>query len=297
MWGNKRMEKERILLIDGNNLAHRAFHKLKGLTTKGGRDSTVIYGVPYLILSYIRKLNPDRVYVAFDGGRSSHRKEVLPTYKIREPSLSFDSEQFYEQMDWLKADLHTLNIHVMCGKGMEADDLIYYLIRKIGAKEHYFTIISSDKDFLQLIDRNVKVLNPFKEKVISLTNCKEEVGYEPSECVDYLILDGDKSDKIPGVPGMGPKRIRDFLDEFGSIEDYLESEKPSKWNKKAIQEAYERNNILINLKLFYLKFFKRVNLSIQPAVWDRGRALKMFNHYEVRLLSKPENVELFKKLK
>lgn len=286
--------KSRILLVDGDNLCHRVYHKFKGLTSKAGKDSTLMYGVPYLLLSYIKKLNADRIFVAFDGGRSIERRKVLPTYKEREINLSLDYDAFSSQKDLLKYNLPSLGVGTIFGPKMEADDLIYTMIKQLG-KEHYFTIISSDKDFTQLIGQGVSIYNPFKEMVINPLNCKKVMGYTPQQAVDYLILDGDKSDKIPGVRGMGPVKISQFLSEFESIEEYLEAPKGN-WPFQAIKEAYERNNILINLRLYYHKFGKKDKPTTLYPAFNKASIQPIFSDYNINLLNNTENLSHFKKL-
>lgn len=271
--------KDRIFLIDGDNLCHRVYHKFQGLTSKDGKDSTLIYGVPYLILSYIKKYSPDRIYVAFDGGTSPIRRKILPEYKVREPNLSLDYESFQEQKSLLRSYLPAFNIGVIYKRHYEADDLICYLIKKLG--KNYYTIVSSDKDFTQLISPYVKILNPFKDAIISSLNCEDIMGYSPEEAVDWLVLDGDKSDKIPGVRGMGPKRIRQFLDEFGSIEDYLEDPK-GKWKLEEITQAFETNYPLINLTYFYHRYTKRDEIYVENPLFNKEEVLELCRLYDVK---------------
>lgn len=148
-----------------------------------------------------------------------------------------------------------LGINVFQAEGMEADDIIFLLLkRKIVSG--YVTIVSSDKDFIQLIGGNITVFNPAKTKLISGHSVVQDIGYEPEEHLAYLILKGDKSDNIPGCKGMGDVRISQFLEVYYSIEEYLESGDDT-WDKYPIRETYERNNPLINLKLFYLRFLRK----------------------------------------
>jgi len=286
--------KNRILIIDGDNLCHRVYHKFKGLTTKTGKDSTLIYGVPYLLLSYIKRFNADKIFVAFDGGRSKERIKILPGYKKRDINLALDYEAFYSQKTILKEYLPYINISTIFGDKLEADDLIYRLTRSF-SKSSYLTIISSDKDFTQLIKNGISIYNPFKEIIINSYNVSSIMGYSVQEAIDYLILDGDKSDKIPGVKGMGPVKIRKFLDEFISIENYLDNPKGN-WDYNAIKVAYKQNNILINLKLYYLKYGKYDTPTIIYPKWDIDIFKKLMFEYNVNLLNNLDNINHFKKL-
>ena len=130
--------------------------------------------------------------------------------------------------------------------GFEGDDLLAYLYFKKISKECLVTIVSSDKDFNQLLTTDrVKIFNPRKEEYVRQTNCESLFGYTPYETVDFLSLVGDSSDDIPGFPGIGPVKARKFLDKWHSIAKYLELNADAK-----MKEVYERNRQLIDLKWF-----------------------------------------------
>ena len=130
--------------------------------------------------------------------------------------------------------------------GFEGDDLLAYLYFKKINSECLVTIVSSDKDFNQLLTTDrVKIFNPRKEEYVRQTNCESLFGYTPYETVDYLSLVGDSSDDIPGFPGIGPVKARKFLDKWHSIPKYLELNADGK-----MKEVYERNKQLIDLKWF-----------------------------------------------
>jgi len=289
--------KESILLIDGNNLAHRAQHKF-ALTTDGGKPSSVVYGFIYILGSLIRRNPSKEVYVVFDGGRHESRLKIMPDYKKRDRVMDEEEyKAFYDQLSFLREVLPLMGVRVVHEKGWEADDFIYAICRK--HPKAYKTIVSSDKDFIQLLSHGslTKILNPFKDAYITSLNCQELYGYEPEESIDYLCLDGDKSDHIPGVPGLGPKRIRAFLDEFGSVEDYIESENKGAWVKYPISEVWKRNRSMIDLRKFYLTQFKdKVFLFKNPTFEPRKVNSMLLKEYQVRLFSKDDFIKTFEKL-
>ena len=287
----------RILIIDGNNLAHRATHKFN-LTTGDGRSSSVVYGFVYILSSLLTRLPSDEVFVVFDGSRSKHRIGMLPDYKQRTSRFT-DKEhsEFVDQIDWLKNNLGLANCKVVHDSKMEADDLIY-IITKLYPKSMK-TIVSSDKDFIQLLGPKVKIYNPFKNKIVHTENVVSEYGFSEKECVDYLSLDGDKSDHIPGVPGMGPVRIREFLDTFGSVPNFLEAEDRGKFSKYEgiIRSIYTRNKSLIGLRSFFIKFIKIKEIPIARTQWDEEKFnSKLLRDFQIRLFTKPGVVKVFKRL-
>lgn len=250
-----------------------------------------------MIHGLLNKFYPDQVYVAFDGGKAEWRKKILPEYKDREHRIDLDYESFARQ----KADVATLLAHlgvrVIWEKNQEADDLIALLAYRL---KGYLTIVSSDKDFHQLITHNVSVWRPANNSLLNLITCRTLMGYAPEECVDYLCLMGDKSDKIPGVRGLGEKRIRAFLDKYKTIEGFLDTEDKSFGSISSgdIEEAYVRNRRLISLSYAYRKYWRNVQVNLEPAhEFDRAKALSVLRKYEVNLLSKPGFVTHFQKLK
>lgn len=286
----------KLMLIDGDNLLYRAYFKFGGLTSKGGASSSMVYGFPYILRSLLTKVHPDMVISCFDGGRNKARLDVLPGYKVREQKLGFDKEDFVSQKETVMGFLPHLGVWVSQQRGLEADDLIYSWVRYYKAKGWEITIVSGDKDFHQLIDEDVKVYVPSKEVYLNLHTCKHYYFYTPAECVDYLILDGDKSDKIPGVPGMGEKTIRKFLDEFGSIQAYLDS--GSKKYPKVTKEIYLRNRLLIDLAYFFRKTgrIKHIPLTTDSVRVNMIEIAKISRKYDINTFVKTEFVNGYKKL-
>lgn len=252
--GKTKTEDRLLMIVDGSNLAHRAFHKFRNLSYKG-EPTGLMYGFLRILQSYIIRFRPTYVLVTFDTHQSkssNFRNELLGSYKEhRTRDLSIDYESFNKQTTLLKKILRYLNIPVIwdkVGLGHESDDYIGYFAMKHTGK---VVIISSDKDFCQLLSSRVKILNPSKETLIVPKTCKDIMGYSPEECVDYLSLLGDKSDDIPGYKGMGEKNIRKFLDQFGSIKAFLEDEEASypKIDREALESVYNRNLELIDISV------------------------------------------------
>jgi len=288
------------IIIDGNNLMYRAL-KVFHLSYKG-KSTSMIYGVPNIIRGLITSLNASRVYVVFDGGRSIKRKEIFPTYKDRDKGDDFDFEDFKRQKEEIIKALVLLGIPVIVKKGWEADDIIWLLTRRLKRKSNVI-IVSTDKDFNQLISKKVSIWSPFKNKRITYKNVMSISGYEAYETVDYLILDGDKSDCIPGVPGMGKVTIRKFLDENKSIRNYLISNLPQfkKFDKKSIEEVYLLNRQLIDIRLFIRNekaSIKSLEISLKPKIKKiKTQKLNQFiAEYDLRSFQKESFIKVFKRL-
>jgi DNA polymerase-1 len=244
------MARKRVLLVDGNNILHQSFHKFDKLKSTDGKPSGAIFGFFKSLHMYIDRFQPNDVYITFDNGHSPLRDKLLPEYKEHRQNISYDRESLFAQKAVIMKILRMLRIKYLFDKnnstGFEGDDLLAYLYFKKISKECLVTIVSSDKDFNQLLTTDrVKIFNPRKEEYVRQTNCESLFGYTPYETVDFLSLVGDSSDDIPGFPGIGPVKARKFLDKWHSIAKYLELNADDK-----MKEVYERNKQLIDLKWF-----------------------------------------------
>ena len=218
---------------------------------------------------YVDRFNPDGLYITFDNGHSKFRDELNPHYKGHRKNISIDYESLQKQKAEIMKILRYLRINYIFDKhklyNYEGDDFLAYLVLKEFNKDKV-TIVSSDKDFNQLISKSVKIFNPRKEQYIREDNCKDLFDYSPEETVDYLSLVGDKSDDIEGYPGMGPKKTRAFLDKYGSIKSYLSNNPDEKMkaiyekNKKLIDLRWYINNI--PLKKVPMKIYKDKSLNL-----------------------------------
>lgn len=242
-----------ILILDGNNLAHRCYHSLAKLNNRG-KPVGVIYGLPNLVGSLVKKFQPKRVYLVWDGRKSHHRMKILPSYKLRKPHPNFDPDDFYLQRTIVMHLFRALGVKQIYAPKREADDQIALLVKKFKGRKTL--IVSNDKDFHQLISPTLSVYNA-KNVVLTPKNLKSEFGYSPDQCVDYLCLVGDDSDKIPGYPGIGPVRARDFFLEHSSIDNFMQSNKKHKLIDKVKLEAiYAINRQLIDLNFYMQQFMK-----------------------------------------
>ena len=234
--------------MDGCNLLHQSFHKFEKLKSTDGRPSGAIFGFFKSLHMYIDRFNPKEVYITFDNGHSEFRDKLNPNYKGHRKNLSIDYESLQLQKAEIMKILRYLRINYIFDKNKssnyEGDDFLAYLVLKKFNKDKV-TIVSSDKDFNQLISSSVKIFNPRKEQYVREDNCKDLFEYSPEETVDYLSLVGDKSDDIEGYPGMGPKKTRTFLDKYCSIKNYLKDHDDEK-----MKAVYEKNRQLIDLKWY-----------------------------------------------
>ena len=269
------MSKKHVLIVDGCNLLHQSFHKFEKLKSTDGRPSGAIFGFFKSLHMYIDRFNPKEVYITFDNGHSEFRDKLNPNYKGHRKNISIDYESLQLQKAEIMKILRYLRINYIFDKNKsynyEGDDFLAYLVLKKFNKDKV-TIVSSDKDFNQLISSSVKIFNPRKEQYVREDNCKDLFEYSPEETVDYLSLVGDKSDDIEGYPGMGPKKTRTFLDKYGSIKNYLKDHDDEK-----MKAVYEKNRQLIDLKWY----IKNIHLKSLPIKRYNDKNLKLEKFKEI----------------
>lgn len=240
-------KKKTVLLIDGENLLHQSFHKFEKLKSTDGKPSGAIFGFFKSLHMYLTRFESDEVYISFDNGHSPVRMKLLPNYKGHRKNISVDYESLQSQKAIIMKMLGMLRINYIFDKNnntlYEGDDFLAYLaIKKFQSEK--IILISSDKDFNQLLNKNLRIYNPRKDEIIRLENCKDLFGYHANETVEYLAMVGDISDDISGFPGIGPVKARKILDE-GRIEKFIAQSK----NKEYLK-IWRRNEQLIDLFWF-----------------------------------------------
>ena len=228
---------KKLVIIDGKSVFYRGYYAMGNLSLEDGTPTGGVYGFAGLAFEVIRKLKPDYVVVAWDkkGTSTAKRSAIYPEYKAGRKKAPDD---FYEQIPLLKDFLRTLGWPLFETDGYEADDILGTLAvqaNKLGVEAN---LITSDLDMLQLIDENTKVFamkRGFSDiEEFDLEYFENKYGLKQSQFLDLKALQGDSSDNIPGVPGIGPKTATQLLQEFFTLEgiyENLENIKPA-WRKK-----------------------------------------------------------------
>lgn len=258
------------LLLDGNNCAYRA-NCVTELYTKDGRRSSAIHGVLNITHSTIEKVSQlldmpvKEVIYGWDYGHAPRRKEVFPEYKANRKKDESDEDveerkewmtEFIEQANQLHQNLPYFGVKSYKKKDWEGDDILYAF--KVAIEQRYpedtIVIVSTDEDFHQLVNGNTCLFSPVKEVMYTPDNYEELMGI-PQECfLTYKILNGDGSDGIPGIKGIGPKTSKNLVNQYGNIDmilshkaDLMKSKVTSRIFTQEGLEILDRNNKLINL--------------------------------------------------
>ena len=222
---------KKILLIDGNSMANRAFYATMGrmMKTPTGISTNAVYGFFQIMFKTIEEEKPDKIIVAFDISSSEKRTKIFSEYKAGRHKAP---EDLTMQFPIIKELLKTMNIPIVQKDGIEADDILGAIAKKEGKKGNKIIILTGDRDYFQLVDINVNIRYPKtimgKTEYIIYDNYKinEEYGLIPEKLIEVKSLMGDASDNIPGVKGIGEKTALKLIIQFGSLEkiyEYIEN--------------------------------------------------------------------------
>lgn len=212
-----------VLLVDGHSLIYRSFFALvrRPLRNSKGMNTSAVFGFANTLRKLLREFEPEYCAVVYDAPGRTFRHERYEQYKIQRPPVP---EELPGQIPVVKKMVEAWGIAGFEVAGVEADDVIGSLARKLSNTENKVVIATSDKDLLQLVGTGVSVYDPWKELCYESKDVKEKLGVEPSQVCDFLALTGDSTDNVPGVPGIGPRRAVEILGRYGSLEAALRNE-------------------------------------------------------------------------
>ncbi len=243
---------ENLLLVDGNNLAYRWLHRAN--YNNFGED------FKRTVQSLAKSYEAIRTVVCFDFGKSYFRMDMFDEYKQnrKKPKEEEEVKKYEEFFAVLNNLPDELSEECFKFRGVEADDILTYLVDNLSINYDHTWVVSSDRDLYQLIDNNVSIYNIFGRKEVTKDILKENFDVSPDEYMLSRIIEGDKSDNIYGVEGIGPKRAQGLAREYKTL-DALVDAFPIKGRAKYIQnlnaskELLYRNEKLINLKSYNLE--------------------------------------------
>ena len=222
----------KLLLVDGNSLVYRSFFAIPQLTNREGVPTNAAYGFATVLRKILAEETPEHVAVVFDAGGKNFRHRLYPEYKANRPPTPDDlSVQFPLTREVCKV----LGLAIVEIRGVEADDIVGTLAARAEREGYRVFVVSSDKDFLQLVSERVTVINPGKELRYDPGLVTEKFGVAPENVTDVLGLVGDSVDNVPGVPGIGMKGAVSLIREWGSVESALEN--AAKISNKRQREA------------------------------------------------------------
>jgi DNA polymerase I len=290
----------RLFLIDGYALIYRAFFAMisRPLTTSKGENTSAAFGLTRFILKLLQEYDPDYLGVVMDAG-TSVRTEMYSEYKATREKMP---DELQASIPRVRALIDAFNIPILELPDHEADDVIGTLARRAAEAGVDTVVVSGDKDFYQLIDERVSLLNPGRggqsyidEEWVDTRNAAARLGVPPERVCDYLGLIGDSSDNVPGARGIGPKTAIKLIEEYGPVEAILEhaGEVSGKRAREALLAC--REDILLSKRLVTILTDLPIALDLDSLAVsgpDRERLKALFSELEfhglVREIAAPE---------
>ncbi|MCG8538927.1 MAG: DNA polymerase I [Clostridia bacterium] len=282
--------KKRLVIIDGNSLINRAFYALPDLVTREGIHTNGVFGFVKMINKVQEDYRPDYLSVAFDLKAPTFRHIQYKEYKAQRKKMP---NELAQQMPILKDILDAYKIHRTELEGFEADDLIGTIAKLCAEKGLEVIIVTGDRDALQLVSENIKVMITKKGisnlEVYDRDMVKEKYGVTPERIIDFKGLVGDKSDNIPGVPGIGEKTASKLLNEFSTVEELIMNVDniSSKSHREKIRDNAEI--ALLSKRLATIKIDIPLDIDIEELRLvepDNEKLIELFKKYEFNSLIK-----------
>ncbi len=227
----------RLVLIDGSGFIFRAYHALPPMTRPDGTPVNAVFGFTNMLAQLLKDHTGTHIAVIFDAGRFTFRNRLYEAYKAHRPPAP---EDLIPQFALVREATEAFGVPAIELPDWEADDLIAAYATAVTGIGGTATIVSSDKDLMQLIRPGVAMLDPMKKKPIGLAEVMEKFGVAPEKMIEVQALIGDSTDNVPGVPGIGPKGAAALVNEFGTLEAVLAAAptmKPSKRRDSLIEHA------------------------------------------------------------
>ncbi len=268
-----------LIIFDISSFIFRAYYAIRPLHAPDGRPVNAVHGVLAMILKALDKYRPDAVFVAQDSIEKNFRYDIYPEYKANRDGPPDD---LIPQFEIIQKLIDLLEIPALSAPGLEADDIIACVATQWASEFRDILIISSDKDLMQLVGDNVKMVDTMKDVVYDREAVKAKLGVYPEQVVDYLSLLGDTSDNIPGMKGIGAKGAAKLLEEYGSLDEAILNK--DKFTSKKLLSAFRDhlNDALLSRDL--IKVVKNFDLKINAKEC----------HY--KLVSSPELIQYLKEL-
>lgn len=268
-----------LFLIDATAFCYRSFYALGDLKTSFGQPVSAIYGFVGMLNKILKEKKPDFLAACFDVSRDTFRQKKFAEYKINRPPMP---DALSSQLPFIKEIIFAYGIAVVEKEGYEADDIISTIATKLGQRDILVTVVSHDKDMLQLVDSNITVFSPHKDEGVFYDRDKviERFGVEPERITDIVALMGDSVDNIPGVTGIGEKTAAALIKDFKSLEGLLQDIDSIKQEKlkKAVKENIGR--IKLNKELAELDRNVSIELDLDKFKIGRPDFNKLFKIFK-----------------
>ena len=275
-------KKKHFYLIDGSGYIFRAYYALPPLSRKSdGLPTGAVAGFCNMLFKLLEdakskenKEKPTHFVVIFDSARKNFRNDIYEDYKANRSDAPDD---LIPQFEYIRKSVEAFNIPAVEMINYEADDLIATYSKQITKLGSDVTIVSSDKDLMQLHDKKVRIYDPMKNKFIKKEDVIAKFGVTSDKVIDVQSLAGDSSDNVPGVPGIGVKTAAELINKFGSLEELLKNAETIKQNKRRETIIENKDKALISKKLVTLKNDVPVKYKLDDFLLKEIDKKKLFN--------------------
>lgn len=278
----------RLCLVDGPNLAHRAFHALpETLTTSAGEPTNALLGFGRALHAIWREYCPDMICVAWEG-RPQARIELYPAYKAHRAGMPDGLATQMPRLRELAEAYGCANVYV---EGWEADDVIATLATQACEHKLATCIVSADRDAYQLVNDETFLLTSFpgspQPRVVTPASVRERYGIEPRQVPDLIGLKGDPGDGIPGVPGVGEKTASALIGRYGTLEAVFAAREELEGNSRTRRVAEHRELALLSRELATMNRFLSLDLEVLlTSTRDRSCLPSLLERYELDSLTR-----------
>jgi len=250
-----------LYLIDGSSYIFRAFFAIRqNLSNSKGMPTNALYGFVSMLQKIVREKKPDYLAVIFDSKEKTFRHNMYPEYKA---NRSAPPEDLVPQFPYFEPLVHSFNIVSIKKPGFEADDIIGTLAKIGDSSGLEVTIVSGDKDMMQLITPNVCMLDTMKNKTFRNEEVVEKFGVSPEKVIEAMSLIGDSSDNIPGVKGIGPKNAAELIKKFDTLENLYDNLDLIDKKKQREKLESDKENAFLSRKLVTIDVDMKLDLTIE----------------------------------
>ncbi len=213
-------ERKQLILVDGSGYIFRAFHALPPMNTSRGLPTQAVYGFIRMLLKLLKDVRPSHIAIVFDSPKKTFRDDLFAEYKANRSEAPND---LIVQIPYIHRAVDAFRIKSLMIEGFEADDVIGTLAKRAAEEDFVVTLITADKDFMQLVGPHVTLWDTMRDRRIGAREVRERFGVEPAALIDIQALTGDTIDNIKGVPGVGEKTAAALVQKFGGVKGIYEN--------------------------------------------------------------------------
>ncbi len=294
-------ERKQLILVDGSGYIFRAFHALPPMNTSHGLPTQAVYGFIRMLLKLLKDVRPSHIAIVFDSPKRTFRDDLFADYKANRAEAPND---LVVQIPYIHRAVEAFRIKSLMLDGFEADDVIGTLAKRAAKEDFIVTLITADKDFMQLVGPHVTLWDTMRDRRVGAREVRERFGVEPAALVDIQALTGDTIDNIKGVPGVGEKTAAALVQKFGSVKGIYENldhiEEAGVRGAKKIAGLLGEHRAAVDLARKLVRIDTDVPISVEPAefAWqgvDEKSAADLLRELEFNSILReisPSQVEL-----